>query len=40
MEMGFFDTFAVISLRVGQSKKTLLQKGTSLSIRTTFVSKI
>lgn len=37
MEMGFLDTFAVVSLRVGQSKKTLLQKGTSISIRTMFV---
>lgn len=37
MEMGFFDTFAVISLRIGQSKKTFLQKGTSLSIRTMLV---
>jgi hypothetical protein len=37
MEMRFFNTFAVVSLRVGQSEKTLLQKGTNLSIRTMFV---
>lgn len=36
MEMSFFDAFTVISLRVGQSKKTLFQKGANISIRTMF----
>lgn len=30
VEMGLFDAFTVISLRVGQTKETLLQKGTGL----------
>lgn len=30
MKVGFLDTLAVVSLRVGKSKETLLQKGTGI----------
>jgi hypothetical protein len=28
MEMGLLDAFSVVSLRIGQTEETLLQKGT------------